>query len=752
MNNAAPVDLEIRVTTPWSSGERLLQYVLHSPTGAVDFHYRTIRGEPLSSPEAFQAALFEQVEKLHRGLDVEGEEILLEEARRELEAIGRDLYVRLFPPEMRAAYRRFRGVVKTLLITSDEPWIPWELLKPYEDRDDDFFCMQFEMSRWLAGGKAPAQGKRVAGLACIEVGEAKKWASLPSAEQERWFLEGLAEEIPGVEGVIVSREEATFDRVEGLLSEGGLDLLHFVGHGDWAAAQPDESKIELADRPLRARHLTGPLEARLAKDRPLVFFNACRVGQQGWSLTGLGGWADRWVRRCGCSAFLAPLWTVADGRALEFAKVVYGELRECKTLSEAVQGARRQLREDQPDDLTWLAYSLYAHPNARVFFGDEALPEVVSGGESQAEAATVAAASEPVLMIPEHRWRPDRSPPGALLRAEYGVVPFHFRRDELEDLDAWCRDGAAVKARLYTGAGGMGKTRLALEICKRLRGEGWRAGLVDASRSPEEIWRALEERGGPRILVVDYAETRRDLLIPLLRRIYRTEGGPIRLLLLARAALDWWEQLKSEGEGVGELLAGPATSRYSLQALAFSPTERAESYRIAVDAFAEKLERSPSEGPPEDLEAEHFERALLLHMSALAAVEGVEVKGEDGILDYVLDREHRFWRRQAVERGLSKQLVTGIGRAMGAITLGGGVEGESQGVEVLRGLKFFDGQKRDVLVDVARLLRACYPGDPGNRWIDPVMPDLLGEHLIQREMEKGADELLDLVLGARESE
>jgi hypothetical protein len=32
------------------------------------------------------------------------------------------------------------------------------------------------------------------------------------------------------------------------------------------------------------------------------------------------------------------------------------------------------------------------------------------------------------------------------------------------------------------------------------------------------------------------------------------------------------------------------------------------------------------------------------------------------------------------------------------------------------------------------------------------MPDLLGEHLIQREMEKGADELLDLVLGARESE
>jgi hypothetical protein len=54
----------------------------------------------------------------------------------------------------------------------------------------------------------------------------------------------------------------------------------------------------------------------------------------------------------------------------------------------------------------------------------------------------------------------------------------------------------------------------------------------------------------------------------------------------------------------------------------------------------------------------------------------------------------------------------------------------------------------DVLLAVAHLLHEC---DPGDRWIEPILPDLLGEHLVQREMENGADELLDLVLGPAQS-
>ena len=81
--------------------------------------------------------------------------------------------------------------------------------------------------------------------------------------------------------------------------------------------------------------------------------------------------------------------------------------------------------------------------------------------------------------------------------------------------------------------------------------------------------------------------------------------------------------------------------------------------------------------------------------------------------------------------------------------VGGGVQGESEAIEVLRGLQFFTDQPAAVLTSVARLLHECYPGE---RWIEPIQPDLLGEHLVQRELEQGADELLDLVLGPRNGE
>jgi hypothetical protein len=84
---------------------------------------------------------------------------------------------------------------------------------------------------------------------------------------------------------------------------------------------------------------------------------------------------------------------------------------------------------------------------------------------------------------------------------------------------------------------------------------------------------------------------------------------------------------------------------------------------------------------------------------------------------------------------------------MAVITLGGGAQGETEALEALRGLDFFADQPTAVLTAVARLLHECYPGE---RWIEPLQPDILGEHLAQRELEKeGADELLDLVLGPR---
>lgn len=70
------------------------------------------------------------------------------------------------------------------------------------------------------------------------------------------------------------------------------------------------------------------------------------------------------VRR---AARLHPLWSVTDALAMQFSRAFYGALLRPEspaTLAEAVWHARTAIR--QPDDPTWLAYSLFAHPNATV--------------------------------------------------------------------------------------------------------------------------------------------------------------------------------------------------------------------------------------------------------------------------------------------------------------------------------------------------------------------------------------------------
>jgi hypothetical protein len=373
---------------------------------------------------------------------------------------------------------------------------------------------------------------------------------------------------------------------------------------------------------------------------------------------------------------------------------------------------------------------------------------------AQLEAAAELAAAV-LIGLPLRPWRPGVSPPGALLRADIdGAVPFHGRRDEMAGLEAWCEGAASIGVRLYTGAGGMGKTRLFIEMCQRLRVRDWRAGFLDhrAAGAPAAVWSKLMHRPDPLFLVIDYAETRRSELVAALREALNVaDGRRVRIVLLARAADDWWEQLKiEEGEGVEDLLSGPATRWFSLGPLALTMEDRAESYCLALRTFADRLnpENPPREDPPDDLGSEIFERVLLLHMSALGAVDGVAVKGDQGILDYTLKRERRFWSRRAKARNLSAGLVPGIAQAMAVLTLGGGARTREDAVAVFRQIPRLSDQDTAVLYDMSTLLHEAYPGA---KWIEPILPDLLGEHLVQVEVKKDPDALFDLVFGAREA-
>ena len=79
---------------------------------------------------------------------------------------------------------------------------------------------------------------------------------------------------------------------------------------------------------------------------------------------------------------------------------------------------------------------------------------------------------------------------------------------------------------------------------------------------------------------------------------------------------------------------------------------------------------------------------------------------------------------------------------MAAVTLGGGVRSASAAGDLLGRIGFFAGESLATREQVAELLHETYPGE---QWIEPLVPDLLGEHLCQQEL--GDDEVRDEIFG-----
>lgn len=411
MDPIPPPDLEIRVTVETRGGETFLTYLLHSSSDRqTGFHYQVIHGKPLrTQPQDYHTALLEEIERLSAGKHLDGSLVLEEEVAIDLEALGRKLYRELFPPEMRAAYRTFRKTVTTILITSDEPWIPWELVKPYEDDageliDDDFLCVRFQLTRWLSGSLGPATVVGIEESSCIESGRAVKGSRLPNAELELKWLRNLAGRHPKVDDR--SLPGASYPEVRQRLEEGSSDLLHFVGHGRFESGDPDQSSFYLIDgRHLRPLDLHGKIQTQTKIRRPLVFLNACQVGRQSFSLTGLGGWAPRWVKGCGCGAFIAPLWPVNDRLAHIFATTFYHALEKGGTFGEATQTARLRVQEFDSSKPTWLAYAVYSHPNGRLLFGQK--PQLAT--EESNRSAVAGSTEKTLVSYPGVASRRDRS-------------------------------------------------------------------------------------------------------------------------------------------------------------------------------------------------------------------------------------------------------------------------------------------------------------------------------------------------------
>jgi hypothetical protein len=340
------------------------------------------------------------------------------------------------------------------------------------------------------------------------------------------------------------------------------------------------------------------------------------------------------------------------------------------------------------------------------------------------------------------QWRADLYPPSALLRPDFEIVPFYGREDVLADLRHWTASTEPLGIRVITGAGGMGKTRLLIEVCGQLSREGWRAGFLNIEAFSRE-WQVptdgLFQDGRPSLIAIDYAETRIPEVVTLLRAARdRGQATPVRIVLLARALGDWWVSLETKGGGVGEIMSGPATQIVPMRPIASDAARRASIFEHAASAFQRLMPCGVKAEVP-SLEASHYDRVLYILIAALAAVQGEAVNKEDDLLDWALRREREFLDEGISAAGHGHLQGRPILQCAAVATLAGHARDRGGAIRLLStGAPLLSGQPAVVVDAVAELLHRLYPGES---WLQGVLPDLLGEHLVERAMDED-DELL----------
>jgi len=101
--------------------------------------------------------------------------------------------------------------------------------------------------------------------------------------------------------------------------------------------------------------------------------------------------------------------------------------------------------------------------------------------------------------------------------------PFVGKADELQSLVDWCTSPETHAGAMMVGAPGTGRTRLATELCARMRADGWNAGFGDDSGLlPSSTLRIL--------VVIDHAEIAPAARI--LKALHASTHDRTRVLLL----------------------------------------------------------------------------------------------------------------------------------------------------------------------------------------------------------------------------
>jgi hypothetical protein len=250
----------------------------------------------------------------------------------------------------------------SILVASEEPYVPWELMVPSRPSADgrvdirSALGVDYAIGRWLASSFVPPATSMdlKGGHVIAPTDSGLKWAALEATFVCQTF--GAKNLLP-----------ASIRHFDGVLNNGAAGLVHFACHGcvdDLSRMQVliFQSPDRLSQPVLRA--LSG-VRAGLGQDKSFVFMNACETGRLTPTLIGAGGLAAEFIdMRAG--AVVAPLWSVEDTIAHEVAKEFYDLVVSNPTVpfAELLSRIRRRAYDETGFADSYAAYCFYGDPAA----------------------------------------------------------------------------------------------------------------------------------------------------------------------------------------------------------------------------------------------------------------------------------------------------------------------------------------------------------------------------------------------------
>ncbi|HJZ35296.1 MAG TPA: CHAT domain-containing protein [Solirubrobacterales bacterium] len=355
-----PTDLEIAILKDPANRDRGLLWTFKSKHPEVKTPKNGISSDIGSEPQKFASDIVRAVPAHEGKADMHSN----------LRGLGRRIADQM-PAEtwdlLAEVAERNGGEPPSVLLLSEEPYVPWELAEMEVPLDADrarFLGAQATVGRWVLGARSrpPTPPPRTAEANSIAVVsgtyETANLKRLKEAEEEAEDLHLTYE---------AKKVDARIDTVNKCLEgDPQSDILHFAVHGRYGPHEAEDG-ILLVDREV----LDPTTVNGVTFDPPrFVFLNACQVGTGAEVLGDYAGLASAFLHAGAC-AVVAPLWSVDDRRARALAKSFYEAAFKGTSPAAFLRDQRGSFKkESSTNSSTQLAYQFFGHPDMLMVRGD----------------------------------------------------------------------------------------------------------------------------------------------------------------------------------------------------------------------------------------------------------------------------------------------------------------------------------------------------------------------------------------------